>query len=352
MLHQYEDFKRVFQNHCSPIEADTDFALNLLRQQDLSEPIVLSPLSITMSCASLGMCTEGKTKKQIVKALFPSKNYSISFLPYWIDKYREMIDLYEYSQLSGQVNFATHFHVIHDLKRRHYPIRGFAREFVTNFNEKTETAEIINSKMSEMTRTQITDIVTPDGIEEDADVILASGTQVTGCWKDEFDSKETTAGEFYSSPYSKRSVYYLSKQFTTEIAQDGVLQVVRIKFQDESFSLDVFLPREQFGLKAVLKNLTMDTIQELYKKFKDQLVHVKIPKFRTETKLDLTDSLNTLGVRRVFKSGKAQLGTNRTIREKFERLFHSNSTNKLRCLSQMPHKAVLEVRVSRLIYIS
>ncbi|CAL2043092.1 unnamed protein product [Caenorhabditis brenneri] len=344
LVHQWRLYEEIFDSHVFPIESDTYFALNVLRQQDLSKPIVLSPLSITMSCASLSLCTEGKTKRQIVEAMFPSIYFSKSFLPYWIEKYNKMILLYESALIfEGNISFASHLHSIKDLKERHYPLPSCAKVVVTNFDEKAEAIELINDRMSKATRKLIKDIVALDDIKDDTDAILASGTQITGLWEESFSIEETTAGEFYSSPYSKRSVYYLSKQFTTKFAENDLFQVVRIKLRDYTFSLDVFLPRERFGLNAALGNLTMDNIQELFKKCKNKLVHVKIPKFRMETTLDLKDSLQAIGVRRVFKSGKAQFGTNRTIREKFGHLFDSNPTNELRCLSQMPHKAVFEI---------
>ena len=69
----------------------------------------------------------------------------------------------------------------------------------------------------------------------------------------------------------------------------------------------IILPDERFGLKNLIKNLDVKTIENIKdgKNFKRECVLLRIPKFKIEYEANLNDTLRSLGIKDAFDEGNA-----------------------------------------------
>jgi len=89
---------------------------------------------------------------------------------------------------------------------------------------------------------------------------------------------------------------------------NGDYQVLGMPYAGSEVFMFVVLPKERYGLEAVLKGLNGSTLRDIVKNRRTLDVDVSIPKFKAESTHDLKDHLQKMGVKEAFDKDKANLG--------------------------------------------
>jgi serpin B len=118
---------------------------------------------------------------------------------------------------------------------------------------------------------------------------------------------------------------------------DDDLQVLELPYNGEAerwsqpkdLSMVFLLPRKADGLPALEKKLSAENIDKWLGKLKYQDVDICLPKFKFESRLDMTKALGSMGITEAFKPGAADFSGMDGSREFF--------------LGFVIHKACLEV---------
>ncbi|XP_037076458.1 serpin I2-like [Pollicipes pollicipes] len=82
-------------------------------------------------------------------------------------------------------------------------------------------------------------------------------------------------------------------------SESGRFTAIAMPYKDERYQMILVLPDQGASVGDTLNQVDADA---MYKQMRHQEVEIKFPKFRVQTKLQLTDVLKRVGVRQVFTS--------------------------------------------------
>jgi len=113
----------------------------------------------------------------------------------------------------------------------------------------------------------------------------------------------------------------------TESQELGGAQVLELPYKMGETSMVVILPHKQSGLRALESSLTPATLDGVLKKLPQRSSHkvkVFLPKFKVNTKYELTNTLKAMGIKAAFSnadfSGISRQG-NLVISEVIQKVF-------------------------------
>ena len=69
--------------------------------------------------------------------------------------------------------------------------------------------------------------------------------------------------------------------------------------------MTVLLPNEGKGIDEMMKSLNAESFAKMHQNMENCMVNLKLPKFTTETKLDLNDIISKLGAPMIFNPSHA-----------------------------------------------
>ncbi|CAI2354785.1 unnamed protein product [Caenorhabditis sp. 36 PRJEB53466] len=283
------------------LQSETDFGLGLLRQQNLTESLVFSPLSIALALSLVHVAAKGETRDQIRNALVKGAtdeeleqhfaNISAALLA---------------AEKGTEVNIANHV-----FSRDSFPIKQAYLDAVKklynagatplDFSDKEAAALAINDFVRKNTGEHIKKIISADSINDNLVAVLTNALYFKADWQHKFKQSATHKKEFFSSADSKREIDFLNANAVhRDYAENDQFQVLRLPYKDESFALSIFLPKTRFGLGDALKSIDSVTIQHLLSNVSRNHVNVRIPKWKIETELDLKKALEAVGIKQAF----------------------------------------------------
>ncbi|CCD68330.1 Serpin domain-containing protein [Caenorhabditis elegans] len=315
------------ENMALLLQSETDFGLGLLRQQNISESLAFSPLSIALALSLVHVAAKGETRDQIREALVKGStdeqleqhfaNISAALLA---------------AERGTEVKLANHVFTRAGFKIKQSYLDDVKKLYNAgasslDFDNKEATAEAINNFVRENTGDHIKKIIGSDSINSDLVAVLTNALYFKADWQNKFKKDSTFKSEFFSSADSKREIDFLhASSVSRDYAENDQFQVLSLPYKDNTFALTIFLPKTRFGLTESLKTLDSATIQHLLSNVSSTSVNVQIPKWKIETKLGLEEALQSLGIKKAFDND-ADLG---------------NMADGL-YVSKVTHKALIEV---------
>ena len=182
----------------------------------------------------------------------------------------------------------------------------------------TQTKEI-NGWVEKKTRDKIKDLIKPDMLDAQTVFVLINAIYFKAKWKYQFKKSKTRRKLFYTKSKSKKGLQPKKVQMmdlteTFEFADLSSLQstMLRLPYEGERIVLDILLPKTKTNTKTwsslgdLEKSLEEADIQANFEKNKHRTkVHVKLPRFKIESKHELNDILEKMGMTDMFFPGKA-----------------------------------------------
>jgi serpin B len=261
------------------------------------ENIFFSPYSIS---ASMAICYEGAentTKDQISNVFyFPSNKTILKVrLERLNDKINSENNNYELQTANAlwvQDNYPVKDAYISSVKK-YYGGEVTNLDFIKKPDASRNT---INEWVEARTNDKIKDIVPEDLITADTRIIITNAIYFNGKWAYEFDKEMTDKKPFYPAKGEKISVdtMYILNRFN--YGENSKAKIIELPYKGNDLSMYVVLPKnnniEKFETEFTINDYTelkndMELVEE---------VKVSIPKFRFETKNELSDSLVKMGV--------------------------------------------------------
>ncbi|KAI8428460.1 hypothetical protein MSG28_007271 [Choristoneura fumiferana] len=136
-----------------------------------------------------------------------------------------------------------------------------------------------------------------------------------GTWLNTF--KKIKVDKFYA-PSSVRSIPFLTREgyYNYSKSDDLDAQVVEIPYQGEQASFVVILPNSRDGLPVLLHKLKVapELLTGAVSHLRSADLILTIPKFKTETEIDLKVSYEKLGITEIFRTDKS--GLDKIVKEK------------------------------------
>jgi serpin B len=174
---------------------------------------------------------------------------------------------------------------------------------VLDFRDDAEGArKTINDWVAVHTNGKIKDLIAPGVLDRLTRLVLTDAIYFKGDWEREFQRQRTSDQLFYVKPGQT-----IQAPLMTQVADFGYLegegfQAVEMVYRGGDVALVAFLPRERFGLAALEKGLSADSLRLWLGRLQDQRVAVHFPRFKMTEQFALAGQLQALGMLDAFSS--------------------------------------------------
>jgi serpin B len=323
------------------------FALNLLRENyalnGLSSSI-LSPVSISIALAMVYLGAKENTAKQIRDTI--AKDASENEIH---AHFSSVLNLINSNDLGVTLESVNRVYFRENLTLLDTYIDGIKKYYggeleEINFGESVESANKINSFVSNSTHNKIMNLISPNDLDEITQLFLINAIYFKGEWDEQFKESQTEDADFYCSPDVTKKVKMMKMTDRMPYYETEEYQLVGLRYQNRQIlqsnenwtllstngehfvTMYIILPREKFGLVDVMKNLTPETLAELLSKNGKEKVELQLPRFKITSQFELIKVLENLGITELF-TDNAKL---------------SGIAEKILKVSKIVHKAFIE----------
>ena len=290
---------------------------------------VLAPLGISISLGLLHLGSKGATQEEIGKALHLNEISNDQLLPAFAAIHYDTIkSQYPKGCVFGvslglfaqsPIYLTPHYE---DLCL-HYQISRLKQADFRNRPDKARAE--INQWAEEKTSNRIKDIIPMGIIDRETKILALSGLYMKSIWLHPFDPKKTTEAQFYLAMKETPTVRMMVQQCIFRFAQHQKMDcdILEMPFANTYSTVLILLPHKQDGVQKLESKLDRKILETMYDSLQDENIEVHFPKFRYELGLTLGDSLQRLGMKTMFTSGKADFSDINSARDLYvSRIFH------------------------------
>ncbi|XP_069687412.1 serine protease inhibitor 88Ea-like [Periplaneta americana] len=288
------------------------FSMDMLREAVAATPtgnVFFSPFSVYNALLLAYFGAENQTEASLKKALrIPETQNKMSMMmAYKFEKYFQNMRQINGSE-SYELRSANKLFVANTLKLRECLAHLFEDEVQSlDFHADPEAArEVINNWVETQTKRQIQDLIPQEKINHDTELVLANAAYFKGLWQSQFLPEHTHKEVFYVS-HSKQTLVDMMKQkgtFNHIVSERLGAHVLELPYKGNEVSMFIILPpyAKANGIEAVVKELSVESLQEIIEDDLPRAVEVSIPKFTVEQSLELRPILERLGVGDLFQA--------------------------------------------------
>lgn len=299
------------------------FSFKLLNVLDKQKSIVTSPLSIACLLSIINKGAAGKTRMEISKMLGCTPGMANSF-------YRKMIPFLTDSQYGSKFNMANalfvdpHFHMKGDFKLEAGVNSGaFVGQGVDVKNVKE-----VNDWCARQTNGMIPSMM--DSQPVGASFVGLNAACFESLWEADFDVEETEDDYFTNEDGKKKKMPMMHQERAFPYAKGKNFSVMSMPYKGEvKYAISFLLPDEGYKLHQVLGRLNEERWQNIQRKMTGYIVDVKLPRFKTNTDIQLIPVMKELGMQSAFDSNLAD----------FRNVAYASNTY----LSEMKQKSAIEL---------
>lgn len=308
------------------VSQNNQFALKLFGQVSDMGSKVVSPMSVTYLMAMLANGADGATKQEILKTIgvedMPMEEMNAF--------YHYLMELFQKEDPSTTLNVANYIAVNKNYKLKTPFVATMQDSYQAGVEsldfQKNSTLDHINGWCKKQTNGMIPSIIK----EMDASAVsyIMNAIYFNGTWKDKFDKNDTKLERFqgYTRDVKRAQMMHRSDEYN--YFSNDTYSAVEMPYGNGAFSMTVLLPNADKSIDEMLKQLTVDGLQEMRnQKMENCVVDLKLPRFTTALSLPLNDVISKLGAPTMFTSSAD-----------FSQLADGNLT-----ISKMLQKAKIEV---------
>ncbi|GMR56942.1 hypothetical protein PMAYCL1PPCAC_27137 [Pristionchus mayeri] len=290
---------------CPASLLSTSLAIYLLRNSaPPSQSFVLSPFSLDTALAIINDGAGGATQAELTNLLLNGCSASdVTAL------YASLASSLLIRNKTGVTfNSANRFYVDTSVsycyKKRLANINfTFFQVESIQFSQKVEAANEMNKFVNDATNGMIKDVISPDGISNDAKAILINAIYFLGKWQIPFDPRFTDPRTFHGVN-GDRKIPFMHSGSSFRINLDNDIGTVLImEYVDPKYSFFYLMPNKSSNVGTMLNGLTGERLQSVLKGATRRNVHITVPKMKIKSKLDGVELLSKMGVKSLFSNG-------------------------------------------------
>lgn len=175
-----------------------------------------------------------------------------------------------------------------------------------DYKNARETArKMINKWVEEKTENKITNIIQPGVLDSLTRLVLVNAIYFKGKWTKQFKPSETKNEPFFVSPETSVQAPLMRQMQKFKYAELDSLQILELPYLGNDLSMLVLLPRERNGLDQLESHLSLENFMRWKGALREQKVQVFLPKFKTTTLFNLSNTLAAMGMVDAFDRTKA-----------------------------------------------
>ena len=190
-------------------------------------------------------------------------------------------------------------------------LRVLARDYgaglrTADFERAAEAARAeINAWVSGQTAGKIPELLGPGGVDPSTRLMLVNAVYLKARWLVPF-TKQSTFPEVFHAPGGTVKVPTMHRTGAFGYRQGAGYQALELPYRGGRLAFDILLPSPG-GLQPLLSRLAGEGPLSLLADLRQQRVQLALPKFRVDTRFELSAALQALGMRLAFEPGDADL---------------------------------------------
>ncbi len=290
-------------------EGNRQFAFDLFHQLNCQKGnCFFSPYSISTVFGMASVGARGDTAKEMQKVLYltpysyQAAGQFAQYLTVHSDaKDASFIDLANDIWVQDGLNLLPEFQ--ENLQNQYQ-----TKLHTVNFEKQPlNSIKIINEWVASHTNNKIQQLLSSAEVTDKTRLVLTSAIYMKGNWVHEFDQKGTNKAPFYAIEKHPIQVDMMNQTAKFLFYSDENFSMVEMPYLNRSrngpqLSMVILLPNERNGLENLEKDFTVNNWHQWIGEMKSHRVHLSLPKFKIEDKIDLNQTLIELGMTKVFNS--------------------------------------------------
>lgn len=291
-------------------DGNNDFACNLLRaiyeQQQGGGSFIMSPISVSYMLGMLNAGAEGETQRQITDVL------GLDGSPQKINQHFKKI-MNEASSIDSTVtikiansiniNSARGYRLIPKYKenmQKFYDAQIDAFPFTDDRN-----VDIINNWCNTHTDGMIPNIL--DSLDPYAAMYLLNAVFFKASWTDKFDPNNTRNRIFTKQDGTILEHKMMHVAIKAAYGSNNLCKMLRLPYGNGSYSMYVLLPHEGKTVGDIIQSLSAQQLEQ--QRTQEMTIHnvdIMMPRFTTESEIQLEQVLSSMGMPLAFHYLAAQ----------------------------------------------
>ncbi|XP_076634199.1 uncharacterized protein LOC143348166 [Colletes latitarsis] len=280
-----------------------EFSLSLFKAVAEETPgnLIMSPLSAIFALAMTAYGARGETENQLKRVLHLPSSNSLGTSGYQAltDTFNNVTD--NELKLANKIFPALKFSVKPDYQEL---LTNYFRSAVqtVDFSKSEEAASIVNTWVQENTNDRIKDLITSGDVDGSTALVLVNAVYFKGQWKNKFDPQNTMDMLFHVDETTTKNVPTMYRNGDYKYGEVPGMNAtfIEIPYKGDELSMIIVLPNDVNGLHELQQNLQDINITNLLDDTYEKEVELYLPKFKIESKLDLNDVLQKMGLTDMF----------------------------------------------------
>lgn len=141
-----------------------------------------------------------------------------------------------------------------------------------------------------------------DEVNPTATVYLLNSLYFKARWESEFAPEKTQEGYFNTSSGKVVKADFMQTQRMAAYVENEWFTSTSLSYQNDSYAMRLILPQPEISIDQVLQALS-ESDENLWKNTILADINLKMPRFTLENKMDLTPTLQALGMKKAFSGG-------------------------------------------------
>jgi len=310
-------FRPVFAD--APLDGISEFGWDLFQSASTDgKNTLFSPYSVYSCLAMTAAGAQGDTLKELQKTLSLPSN--LKELANALSAHNKSMQ--NNLKVANSLWIASQFAILPAFRKT---IEGDFHASVQSIDfSKSTAAGMINKWVAQNTDQKITDLLSPNDIQAATRLLLTNALYFSGKFLRPFNPKLTTPQSFWVSAQSNLPTPMMDQTALFSYGEDDSFQTVVLPLEGTQAALAVFLPKQKV-FSALTSLMTSEECQSTLENLSVQKVHVKLPKFTLQQRLDLNQLLSQLGLTTAFTpsanfsgiDGKQDLYLSKVVHEAF-----------------------------------
>jgi serpin B len=305
-LQAQEEPKRISltQDERKMVNGSNGFALDLFRKARTDKDMILSPLSITYALGMLNNGAAGETQEEINKVLGFGDFGAKGINDFCLKMLREAVSLDKQTKVMISntifVNQTGGYALKPDFvgtAKDCYQAEPECRDFFDG-----RTLDVINQWGNDHTEGMIPKILSEDEFDPTYVSYLLNAIYFKGIWMLKFDEKETKDETFDHGGAEKRllTLPMMHQEKQLYYMEDDNWQVLKLPYGNGAYRMTLLLPQPGKELEKEIQNLTVENWEKYQWNREEAIVDVKLPRFESNTSIDLKGVMSALGMPKAF----------------------------------------------------
>lgn len=314
----------------STSDSNNSFGVNLFQQELRAKPgknVIVSPVSVSTALTLLLAGAGGETRRELSEMLMLGDGSDAA-----LDRRAaELGEIIADKDRRVNVNIANAIFADRDAPL----VKSYTESAHNRFDARIEALDFghaqaalatINAFVDKETEGKISQIV--DHLSKDDDLVIVNALYFKGAWSRAFNPNATRKQNFLRPNKAPLSVQMMYRTGELRYVESPDYQAVSLPYGDNSFSMQIFLPRSRSDEQAFFLSMRPEKLERAIRSMRASEGTLELPKFRVNWTDDLNDSLIKLGMRTAF-----------TRSCNLSRMLKSSG----HCVSRVVHKTFVDV---------